>query len=370
MLRFVHSSDLHLGKPFGRMDEELRGRLREERFRKIGALGGIARQEGASHILLAGDLFDAQTPSPSTRRQALQAMAREDGVTWVILPGNHDSLAADALWRAMQSERPANIVLALTPEPIQLGDHAVLLPAPCPARRPGRDLTAWMDAAETGEAIRIGLAHGSVQSFSEEGGADTIAPDRAVRARLDYLALGDWHGQVGIGPNTWYSGTPEADRFKHEGRASALVVSVAGPGAPPDVRPVETGLFDWRMVRLDLAPESNGLGEVERHFSEPGRRRDTLLRLTLEGRMRAASRAELSAFLENAAPDFGLLEIEDRLSVEYEADDLDRIDRAGVLRSAAERLAAEARDDALSAAERGTARRALDRLYSLAVDVE
>ena len=156
-------------------------------------------------------------------------MGRDRGIQWVILPGNHDSLAADELWQNLAQEAlPEVVTLALTPEPIELADGVTLLPAPCPARRAGRDLTAWMNAAETPDRhIRIGLAHGGVQSFAEDGSADTLAPDRAVRAKLDYLALGDWHGQMQVEPRTWYSGTPETDRFKHEGRASALVVTIS-----------------------------------------------------------------------------------------------------------------------------------------------
>ena len=37
--------------------------------------------------------------------------------------------------------------------------------------------------------------------------------DRAGHAAQDYLALGDWHGTRRIDARTWYSGTPEHDRF-------------------------------------------------------------------------------------------------------------------------------------------------------------
>ena len=44
---------------------------------------------------------------------------------------------------------------------------------------------------------------------------------------LDYLGLGDWHDQRQIGPATWYSGTPEADGFKHAAASGALLVTLA-----------------------------------------------------------------------------------------------------------------------------------------------
>src|SRR5690606_31070946 len=104
------------------------------------------------------------------------------------------------------------------PEPIELAANVLLLPAPCTTRRPGRDLTEWMDIAGTADgAIRIGLAHGAIRDFSEDSAtSEIIAPNRADRAGLNYLALGDWHGAMRVDPRTWYSGTPEQDRFKHD----------------------------------------------------------------------------------------------------------------------------------------------------------
>lgn len=371
MFRFIHSSDLHLGKPYGQMPEELRGNLTEARFRKIDALLDLAEREGASHILLAGDTFDAETPSDRTRRQAIRAMGRDTGIRWVIMPGNHDSLAADELWRTLANEAPDSVTLALEPQPMSLAEGVTLLPAPCPARRAGRDLGAWMDDAATPDGtLRIGLAHGGVQSFAEDGAADTLAPDRAVRAGLDYLALGDWHGQMQVEPRTWYSGTPETDRFKHEGRASALVVALPGPGAPPQVEAAETGEYLWATHTVGLTPGADALAQVMALLPSEGGRRRALMRLDLTGRIEPEARASLMAALDDAAPDFAFLDRREAgLAVEYEAADLDRIDQAGVLRAAAEMLYAEAADDTFAAEDRAVARRALNRLYGYAVEV-
>ena len=249
--RFIHSSDLHLGKRFGNFAGDLPGRLREGRHGVIARLAEHARQRGAATILLAGDTFDTETPAPEVRRQALAEMAHDASLRWVILPGNHDSLQAAQLWSTLRSEAPANVTLAVEAQPLELAPGAMLLPAPCTTRRPGRDLTEWMDAQASPEgALRIGLAHGAVQSFSEEGaGLDVIASrPGAARAGLDYLALGDWHGGVEINARTRYSGTPEPDRFKHDRPGEALLVALDGPSAPAGVTPLPTGSFTWQTI--------------------------------------------------------------------------------------------------------------------------
>jgi DNA repair exonuclease SbcCD nuclease subunit len=369
MFHFIHSSDLHLGKRFGNFSSDLPSRLREARHAAIARLAQHAQEQGATAILLAGDTFDTETPAPDIRRQALAEMAACAPIRWVILPGNHDSLQATQLWMTLKADAPENVLVAVEARPIMLASDTVLLPAPCTTRRPGRDLTEWMDGEGTPEGtIRIGLAHGAVRSFSEEGNAsEIIAPDRARRAGLDYLALGDWHGAVQVDGHTHYSGTPEPDRFKHDRPGGALLVHVAGPSSVPEVTPLETASFAWRTLDLHLLDSDDPVPALEELLPEPRHRRQTLARVVATGRSRLQQRTALARAIESAAPDFAFLELDDTsLATEYEVEDLDLIDRAGALREAANALLAEASDEGRSAADREIARAALARLYSYA----
>ncbi|EAQ36221.1 exonuclease SbcD [Nitrobacter sp. Nb-311A] len=369
MIRFIHSSDLHLGKRFGNFDGDLPSRLREARHAVIARLAQHAREQSATTILLAGDMFDTETPASDIRRQALAEMAHHAPIRWVILPGNHDSLQATQLWTTLREEAPDNVILAVASRPIALTADVVLLPAPCTTRRPGRDLTEWMDNEATPEgAIRLGLAHGAIQSFSEEAAAsDVIAPDRAQRAGLAYLALGDWHGAVNVGPRIRYSGTPEPDRFKHDHPGEASLVSIASCSALPEVTPLSTASFAWRTLELHLLDGNDPAQALEALLPEARCRRQTLARVMATGRTRLPTRTALTRAIESATPDFALLELDDAgLTIECEVEDLDQIDRAGALREAANALLAESGDESRSANEREIARDALARLYSYA----
>ena len=371
MHRFLHTSDLHLGKRFGNLPEDIRGRLREARHVVLSRLATEARTAGATAILIAGDMFDTETPTPALMRQALGEMASHGDIAWVILPGNHDSLLADALWSVMGHNLPDNVTVALEAVPLEIVPGMVILPAPCTVRRPGRDLTDWMDAATSGEDIvRIGLAHGAIQSFGEEGAQDIIAPDRAKRAGLDYLALGDWHGQMSIDPRTWYSGTPEPDRFKHGQPGRALLVTIPGPGVQPDVNPVDTGSFDWMTLALDFLGEEDAEAMLRERLPA-ARRRQTLLRIVASGRLRIGQRSDLENVVVAVAPEFGHLEFRtENLASLCEAEDLDMIDKGGALRQAAEMLRAESADTLRSAQERAVAADAMNRLFAISREVE
>lgn len=370
MIRFLHSSDLHLGKPFGTFPEDVRSRLRQARQDSITRLAEAARAGGATHVLLAGDTFDAETPAPQTLRHAMNAMAGAEDLTWVLMPGNHDHLGASEIWPGLARTAPANVQLALRDEPMNLGAGVMVLPAPCTARNPGRDLTEWMNTAETGDAIRVGLAHGSIRDFRSvdemggEGGA-VIAPDRAARAGLDYLGFGDWHGRIEVSPNTWYSGTPEPDSFKPHRPAGALLVEIQGRGAAPNVTEVETGQIAWTRLTLDLLEGEEAAERLTDALPVVAARSLTLLNLRAEGRVTLAARAALEAAAQHAAPDFLWFEQDlSALAVSHAPDDLSAIDTRGAVRDAAEALAAAAEaGDTVAAA-------ALARLYSYAMEGE
>ena len=140
--RFIHSSDLHLGRRFSTYPEDIRGRLVEARHLAIEALAAAARDHEAGDIFIAGDLFDTETPSERVWRQALAAMGAAHGLRWWIIPGNHDSLAAEALWRRFADEAPVSVRVVDEPAPVEVAPGCVAATVagaePVPGPRPDR----------------------------------------------------------------------------------------------------------------------------------------------------------------------------------------------------------------------------------------
>lgn len=196
-IRFIHTADVHLGKAFGSFESA--DHLKVARTELISKLSIASRAHNAPHILVAGDLFETPNPAAQTWRQAVATMADADDVTWWLLPGNHDNLAqGQATWDGIVRLGHPNVHILQVAEPQEMQPGAFVLPSPLATRRPSSDPTDWMNTAETPDgAMRIGLAHGPIQSFGETHlPADLIAPDHAKRAGLDWLALGDWHGEM------------------------------------------------------------------------------------------------------------------------------------------------------------------------------
>ena len=262
MTKILHTADWQIGRQYGSFEPEDAAALADARFGAIERLADLAATTGVDVVLVAGDVFDAQGVSPRTIRRLFNAMAGFSG-PWVMIPGNHDAALAEGVWRLVERLKvlPANVHLALVPGVVELADlRLAVLCAPLTQRHTYGDLTDWFDHRETPEGwLRIGMAHGAVQGVLAEDidSANPIAADRATTARLDYLALGDWHGRKEIDARTWYSGTPEPDRFKDNDSGHVLIIEVDAPGTMPRVATVRTAKHRWRQLRFDVQVDSD-----------------------------------------------------------------------------------------------------------------
>ncbi len=363
MIKLIHTSDWQLGKPFARMSVEATVALQEARLEAIDALGKLAADEAASDVLVAGDVFDAAEPHDRTVRQALLRMAGY-GCRWWLLPGNHDYARSEGLWDRLKRDAPKNIHALIVPVPMELTTGAWLLPAPLTHRRAEHDPTDVFSGMNTPtDSVRIGLAHGPIQSFGRhEEAKNLIASNRAQVDGLDYLALGDWHGHVMIGERTAYSGTPEPDDFGRETTGGALLISIQGNGVTPTVNFKTTAKYSWREAEWNPV---SGLADVEKRI-EALRQQENLsrlvLRLHLSGLVGLSERVRIREHLESGlAHDVRWLDLQsDDLFVRPTQDELEEIDAHGVLRLVADRLQAITQRDGR---EGLVAMAALERLY-------
>jgi hypothetical protein len=250
---------------------------------------------------------------------------------------------------------------------VELERGVVLLTAPLKAKGFSADPTAGMDATATPPGtIRIGLAHGTIQSIAGEGESTArIDPARTRKAGLAYLALGDWHGMTRIDDRTWYSGTPEPDRFPNNDPGHALIVRIDGADARPQVKPVDTAHFAWARHAAEIR-SAGELARVERFASglAPTLNR-VLLRLSLTGTLPASEHAGVARWTRELGERLRCLDCDTTgLRLSLGTADLGALAAAPDLRRAAERLMRMA-DDA-GEQRRSAAQIALARLYELA----
>ena len=377
---FIHTADWQIGKAFGRFEADKAAVLRHARVEAIDRVAAAARSANAQHVLVAGDVFDSEQVPDSLLGQTLARLAAHGpeaagagngrataGLTWHLLPGNHDPARPGGIWeRICAMGVPGSVVLHLDALPAEIAPGVFLLPAPLRAKAMTGDPTAWMDAAPTpAHALRIGLAHGSIKGFGSLGEAAVpIDPARPKSAGLAYMALGDWHGTKAIGPALWYSGTPEPDSFSGNDPGNVLAVRLTGATSPPQVASVPSGRFTWANRKLIVAGAS-GLAPVEADILRQGPAAATyLLNLTLEGRVPLGAIPEIELRLGRLrALLFDLQTDRDRLTAQATAEDLADLGD-GALASVATRL--KSRAETATDDDQRVAMRALEKLVALA----
>jgi DNA repair exonuclease SbcCD nuclease subunit len=205
----LHSSDLHVD------DERIAAQHDGDGTAGLRAVLATARGLGADIVLLAGDTFDNHMVTAATIDRAGRALA-EAGLPVVILPGNHDPVAADSIWLRGRFDEIGNVaILGITNE------REILFPAYDlslwgNAHRDYHDMVPLRDPPPRALRWQVAMGHGHYEppeTWHNPLRPSWLISDTMIAATAaDYLALGHWDraAQVGCGAvPAYYSGSPE-----------------------------------------------------------------------------------------------------------------------------------------------------------------
>jgi DNA repair exonuclease SbcCD nuclease subunit len=314
-ITFLHTADWQIGKQFATVPGDPGAALRVQRLDTVKAIAELARERQVDAVLVAGDVFEDNAVSDETLRRTMNVIAPFKG-PWVLLPGNHDAGLTQSAWSRLRrlAVVPENVILADRPEPIELCQgRLVVLPAPLQRRHEVRDLTEWFDAFRSAAGVFcVGMAHGAVTNRLPEAAEaqNPVADNRAETGRLDYLALGDWHGTLEVANRTWYAGTPEPDRFKANEAGNVLLVELTEVGAAPKVEKLPVGHYRWAQLAFEVMDDQD-LPALDSRLTvlvESGR---LLARLKLTGTVDLATRQRLDDLLDGWRARLHFLDVDD-----------------------------------------------------------
>ena len=274
-MRFIHLSDLHLGKRVNEFPM-----LEDQEFILLRILQ-IIDEERPDAVIIAGDVYDKAIPPAEAVRlfdDFLVRLARRQLQVFVI-SGNHDSAERIAFGGRLMDRSGIHLspVYDGNVEPVTLRDEhgdvdVFLLPfvRPADVRRafPDEEIATYEDAVRCAvahmplrpEARSVLAAHqfvtGAERSESEDinvGGLDNV--DASVFGAFDYVALGHIHGpqQIG-GPRVRYCGTPLKYSFSEKDHVKSVTVAELGEKGSLTVRtrPL-TPRHDMRELRGTFA---------------------------------------------------------------------------------------------------------------------
>ena len=315
MIKFIHTADWQLGMTRHFLNADAQPRFTAARIEVIGAIGALAEAEGCPFVVVGGDVFETNQVGRQIVDRALEVMRSFPGVTFYLLPGNHDPLDAASVFhsRTFASDQPANVIVLDGTVPVTAAPGVELVAAPWSSKHPLIDLVA--------ERVRDLVADGTVRIVVGHGAVDVLSPDKTSPAlislggleacladgRVSYVALGDRHSTTDVGSSgrVWYSGAPEPTDYVEDDPGNVLVVELDGASVHVESRHVGT----WRFVLLDAdLTNIDDVDALEARLDEIADKARTIVKLALVGQVSLAARARIDEVLERAASLFGALE--------------------------------------------------------------
>jgi len=233
----VHSSDLHLG-----IDDSF------DPGRSFGSLSILehvlhaAKMVEANAVVLAGDIFDNHR-QPLDLLEQVGKIMREHQDAIVILPGNHDPLTPDSVYRrgGLSSIRNVKILGLNVDEAVVFADLDLEIWGR--AHMDYTDMSPLADPRRRTTRWQLAAAHGHYVDEPRDPnrliGSWLIHHEELVATGADYVALGHWNQatRVGNGEVTaYYSGSPEfagtvnVVRLLNNGTIEVSQTSVNGNG--------------------------------------------------------------------------------------------------------------------------------------------
>lgn len=287
-MRILHIADIHLGArnpALGRLALSV-GRARFEALARAIAIGS----DRADLILVAGDLFDTESPDRDHAVRALQIVS-DARVPVAIIPGNHDFLSETGVWtREPWNALPEHVRVFLTSEAVvrPWGLDLVLYTCPLRAREGRHSPVAWIKEARAGSdalaSHHVGLAHATTMLAPDmEANEFPIEVAELDSLGLDYLALGHWHTRTAVDDiqtaRRAYPGSPQPGKFGDPDGA-ALLVELTDDG--PVAESVATGVYRYVEVGRAIADIEDVTSLGDALVTEPDREH-ALLRVKLTG---------------------------------------------------------------------------------------
>ena len=256
-MRFLHLSDLHLGKRVNEFS------MLEDQAYILKEILNIIDEQKVEAVLIAGDIYDKVIPSAEAVRLLddflTRIAARELPV--FLISGNHDSAERIAFGSRLMSSRQIYLspVFESDVEPVTISDrygeiNIYMLPfvKPSLVKRvyPEEEIITYQDAVNVAvqhmqidtDKRNILLAHqfvtGAARCDSEElsvGGVDDV--DASVFDGFDYVALGHLHGAQYVSrPKIRYCGTLLKYSVSESTQTKSLtVVTLKEKGENPEI---------------------------------------------------------------------------------------------------------------------------------------
>lgn len=287
MLTILHTADVHLGAMLAKLGpkaQEQRIAI-QQTFEKV---VDLAVEKKVDLFIIAGDLFDANTPDQGLVdfvRVQLEKLNGRHIYTCISL-GTHDFLTDDAIIQSLHAQDLPYIKIFLDPkeQKFVISDLATVVFCNVSLSNKTTQSPLAGIVRDDTYTYNIGIAHGSVQIPGKSSPNDSpISFDEIVQSKMDYIALGHWHNQQDVsqkGVSAWYAGSPELVALDQQNSGKVLFVTIDDQHVV-HAESIQVGKRNWKEVKIRM----DGVKNMEELLAQVKQYADvnTICTLVLEG---------------------------------------------------------------------------------------
>ncbi|MDX1608374.1 MAG: DNA repair exonuclease, partial [Candidatus Spechtbacterales bacterium] len=228
-MKFLHTSDIHLGAKFENLGEAARDQ-REQLRKTFSKVVDLAIEEKVDLFLIAGDLFDSNHPAQKSIDFVKDEFTRltKENIRVCLIPGNHDYKLSDkkGLGKHFTGLAKEGVFLFTDPEGTKTYFEDIDTEVYAKANTTNKSSESPMvKVDDQRRAEKIIMAHGGVVGQAKDP-QFPIQPKEIEECGANYVALGDWHslrdesrGDV----TAFYSGSPEILNISQSGAGFVIV---------------------------------------------------------------------------------------------------------------------------------------------------
>ncbi len=264
--RFIHAADIHLDSPLSglsRKDEAFSDIVRGATRRAFSNVVDLAIDEGASLVVIAGDLYDGTWKDQSTGQFAIRELARlsRAGIRSVVLFGNHD--AESRVSRHFTPPDGVHLLSNQRCETVRFDDLGVAVHG-----RSYKDAATTENIAATycppdRGLLNIAALHTALGGHEGHANYAPCTADELRASGHDYWALGHVHEPSVRSEHPWivFPGNTQGRHARETGAKGAMVVHVEDG----EVRAVEHRATDearWAHIEVDARGATDGAEAV------------------------------------------------------------------------------------------------------------
>jgi DNA repair exonuclease SbcCD nuclease subunit len=322
-IKFIHTSDFHLGAAFvgwGEAAQPQRRRLLDT----LHDIVDLAINEGASFILFAGDTFASNWPAPSTMQTVKQEFKRlaEKNIACFLIGGEKDAYMLGGALQQLAAALPETVTVfqpglpsaTLLDESVKIWGVSVL-----PGEQTGHPLAGIR--RDQKQQWQIGMVHAALDAGLDMSDVPVLRSDDISETRMDYLAFGHRLHKAEVsegGVVAWYSGAPEMVTWHDREPGSVMLVTLKRNAAPL--------VWAYTVGRAQVLKFQADTGELPKLLKKIGADHDKnqMFDLTITGTISPQEKVRLQGQLAELAKTFVVCKIKDRSLLEMTYEDLER----------------------------------------------